>query len=133
MTIAIGMMNELRGDSALTALVGARIWQEFAAQDAALPYITFQRISQVTGLMLDGVDTLRTHRFQVDIFAAGIASANAVKARVGQLLDSKSGTLGAVKIKFCYVDGEQDLSDLEGDKAIRRISFQINIMAHEVY
>ena len=83
--------------------------------------------------MLAGVDTLRTIRMQLDIYANTIATATAVRNRVGQLLHGKTGTLGTQSIQFCYVDGEQDLSDLVGDRAIRRISFQLSIMAHEGY
>ena len=133
MTIAQGLMNELRDDATLAALVGARIWQEFAAQNATLPYIVFSRTSTESGLVMEGVDTLRNIRFQVDCYAQTIASLNSVRSRVGQLLDGKSGTLGAEAIQFCHIEGEQDLSDLVGDKAIRRISFQVNIKAHEVY
>ena len=133
MTIAQGLLTELRGDAGVSALVGTRVWQEFAPQNAALPYITFQRTSTATTLTLDGVDTLRNIRYQLDIYAATIASANAVKSAVGGLLDGKSDTLDTEPIEFCYIEGEQDLSELEMDGAKRRVSLQLNINAHEEY
>lgn len=131
MSLNKGLVKELRDDSAVAALVSGRVWWEFAKQADDLPYITCRRVTMQSGLLLEGVDTLRRIWYQVDCYANGLSEVDELKTAVRGLLDGNSGTLGDVKIEFCYLDNENDLSELEGDSAVRRVSLQFIVMAHE--
>lgn len=132
MTIAAGLRAELIADATIAGLVGADgIWQEFAPPSEQLPYITYRRVSTASSLTLDGPETFRRIAFQIDCYADTIAEVETLKARVRAVLDGKRDTLGSESIQICYMEGETDLSDIEGDDAIRRVSLTFLIIAHE--
>jgi len=132
MAIAEGLVAELRADSALMAIISSSgIWQEFAPPRERLPYLTYRRVSTGSTLTLDGPETLRRISFQIDCYADTIAEVESMKARVRSVLDGARDTLGTESIQICFMEAEHDLSDIEGDNAIRRVSLSFTIIAHE--
>lgn len=130
MSIKQGIRDELLADATLVALVGDRVYSEFARQRDDFPYITFQRIGMNTSLILDGIDTLRDVTFRIDCYSRTVAEVETVKNRVRTILDGKTGSIGSVAVFLCSLESEQDLSELE-DEAVRRVSLLFNINMHE--
>jgi hypothetical protein len=131
MSIAQGILTALRDDTTLDGLISGAVYAEFAPQDQTPPYIIYQRIGTEQLLTLDGVDTLRKIRYRVDLYALTLKTLEPIKIRVYSLLHNNFGPLGGEAIQFAYISGEQDLSELEGDFAYRRVSLDLEITAHE--
>jgi formyltetrahydrofolate synthetase len=101
---------------ALTALVGARVHHIEAAQNTAVPYVTFQRISDIPGRVM-GTATLsgqRTAHYQFDAWASTQLSASAVAAAVFGAYDDYRGTSDTIAIdKILMEFGPEDSGDTE--------------------
>ncbi len=76
MTIEQAVRERLLDIPALTALVGARVYQMILPQDGVLPAVRVQRISGMQEQQLRGPDGLIKSRVQVDAYAAPGSSAS---------------------------------------------------------
>ena len=69
MTTTTALLQWLKADPALTALVGARIYQQLLPQSPTYPNVVLQTVSQPLRYHLRGPLALLTTRVQVDCYA----------------------------------------------------------------
>lgn len=100
----------------LIALVGSRIYPMMVPQGAALPAVTYQRISgERIHAMVDDPG-LASPRIQVDAWGSTYSSAKAVAAQVIDCLQRWSGVVETVTVQDTYFQGDQDLYDQETER-----------------
>lgn len=96
MTVAQAVRTRLLACSAVTTLVGQRVYKDILPEQATLPAVRVQRISQVEDEHLRGVGGMNTSRVQIDSIAATKADAEALDAAVAGdgRGDDATGVLG---------------------------------------
>lgn len=122
---------QLSGWAALAALVGTRIYPLQAPQNAAAPFITYQRISAPRLRSLAGGSGQANPRIQIDVYAASYASAKAAATQVRLALDNLVGTVAGVKIHACSLENDRDLIDTSADPDLYRVSHDFTIWHDE--
>lgn len=105
---AYAVVKRLEAIAAVTAIVGARIYQMKLPQKPTLPAIRVQRIGTDETMHLRGVTKLKRARVQVDsisaegVVADPVAQATALDAAVhgndGTALGGWKGTAGGIKV-----------------------------------
>ncbi len=109
-SIKDALRQVLTDDAAVTALVAARIYNVTAPQNAvALPYVTFQRISEVEEKTLDGPSGLYRDRWQFDCYGNTRASVDAVGDAIYAALAGFRGTLGIIQLSSITLSNRSDL------------------------
>ena len=112
MLIEQALQSKLAGTSAISALVGDRIYYVRAPQDVTKPYICIQKISQVTQNVTSDSQRIVNARFQISIFDTTYASIKAIGAAIYTALDKYDGYMGGESgawINNCTYDNEVDL------------------------
>lgn len=111
------LYSRLSGQSAVTDLIGTRLYPVPAPQNASLPFATFQRVSTTRGReVANGPNGLVRTRVQFDVYdtvetGGGRASVLAVANAVRGALDGFRGTVAGVEIKQIIVEDDRDLYD----------------------
>jgi hypothetical protein len=77
-TPSAALKTRLVGLSAVTTLVGQRVYVDLLPQKPTLPAIRVQRISELEDAHLRGARAIRRARVQVDAIAASLETATAV-------------------------------------------------------
>lgn len=90
------LVTELEATSAITDLVGTRIYPNVIPEDADLPAMAYQRISGARTQFHDGSVFWDEARVQFTIRAATYASAKSVIAAMKNKLGGFMGTMGGV-------------------------------------
>ncbi len=100
----------ITNDSTVAALVVSRVYPVLAPQGAAIPYVTFQRISGPRVYHMGGATGLARVRMQVDCFAADYVAVKALATAVRGALEAQRGSLGGagLKINFRMMHLEDD-------------------------
>jgi hypothetical protein len=88
-TIEADLYAQLSGDSALTALVGQRIFPLLIPQDVTRPALAYQSISVFNPLLHDGAAPMRRVRMQISIVADTFTKALAVRDSVYEALQGQ--------------------------------------------
>lgn len=83
--LAIAVQAAL-AESAITALVGQRIYPIYAPQNAGLPYIVVHKIAEEEEKLLDGASNWPVSRVSFECVSEGDA---AVADRIGQVLNDQ--------------------------------------------
>ncbi len=102
----------LKNDEGVSDIVGARVYPIVRSQGAALPAVTYQRISTPRIRGLDGRAGLQSPRFQINCWAETYTVAVKLAHFVGKALDDLSGTIGGLLIRAVDLDDEDDLEDI---------------------
>jgi len=91
----------LSADATLTALLASTtsIYPEAAPQDSANPCIVYSESTPEFSDNKDSKSMLDINIIQVDVYAATVASRNAIGARVDYLLNRYSGTINSVNVQ----------------------------------
>lgn len=92
MEVEYGLVQHLKADPTLDALLSGRIYPGIAPQGASLPRLTYNRISTQDDQAMDGPAGLPQTRLQIDVWGD---SHDAVRAIVARLLALLNGTGGA--------------------------------------
>jgi len=94
----------------VTALVSTRIYPLVAPQDAARPYLVYQRISTPRVRSHSGPSGLAHPRFQITGVAASYSAARGLANAVRAALDGYSGAMGSAPgvQTAAFVDNEND-------------------------
>lgn len=92
------IFSVLNGDSALTALVGDRIYPVKALQGIEFPYIVFSRISGQIGIHMQGASNDREARIQFDVFTKNYPDLDDIRDRLHELLHGRTSTLGSTTL-----------------------------------
>jgi len=105
------MIAKLKATSAVTDLVSTRIRPLLRKQGAALPAITYQRISTIPCNASVGEANVAWARVQVNSFASTYAGAKALAAAVKACLSGWTDTGGSPSVIMSHWEGDSDLPE----------------------
>lgn len=111
----------LLSDSAVTAIVGTRIFWNFVPARTPRAYIRLQVISDPRPQHLDDYDEARTTRVQCDIFADTHAEATAAAEAVIAAV-AEPGVFGGIQFGRTHAHGPRDLGEDSDQGFIHRAS-----------
>ena len=111
-----GFRTLLATDTAVTAVVGDRIYQQVKPQDAPSPCIVLTRVSTSYIRQINGVAGATRGRMQVDVFGPSYQVAKELAEKVRSRLDRFTGDVAGTRFKYVLADDERDLpaAPLEG-------------------
>jgi hypothetical protein len=92
LTIAAALRAHLLGDTAIAALVAARVYPLRLPQKPVLPAIVLTQISSHRSKHLRGAEALARARYQVDAWAATFDAADALGTLCRRRLNGYAGT-----------------------------------------
>ncbi len=111
--IGVAIYDILKNDSAVSALVGTKIYPMQVKEGDSAPYITYQEISNVPSPTKQTVSLLDQIRVQISSFAEKHEDCFSLAKKVRTALDKASGIYATstfvTKIKQLDYDGEIDL------------------------
>ncbi|MFA5374129.1 MAG: DUF3168 domain-containing protein [Candidatus Omnitrophota bacterium] len=114
MVIETAILKHLLNTSAVTVLVGRRIYYVIAPQNVVKPYIVFSKISAVRVSSHDGPSHLANPRFQFSCFGETYKSMKDMALALQGALEGYTGTLGGaggVPVNGVFYENETDLDD----------------------
>lgn len=106
MKVGAAIYSMLKDDSAVSALVGTRIYPELAEEGASAPYIVYSVVSNTPSDTKDGTPI---DEAQLEIFSVGstYAAANDLADKVRAALDRKSQiVVGTVTVQSIHYTNE---------------------------
>jgi ABC-type molybdate transport system substrate-binding protein len=106
MKVGAAIYSMLKDDSAVSALVGTRIYPELAEEGAATPYVVYSVVSNTPSDTKDGTPI---DEAQLEIFSVGstYAAANDLADKVRAALDRKSQiVVGTVTVQSIHYTNE---------------------------
>lgn len=117
MAIESALYSYLTGKSAITDLVGTRIWPIMAPQEDTYPMITYQLISDVPHHHMTGESGLWMCRIQLNVYdertTGGTGnvykSVKSISEALRNVLSGYRGTWGSTAIRRCTVESFGDL------------------------
>lgn len=102
----------LTGDSAVSALVGSRVYPQIAAQGAAFPFVVYLVNDLTPSDTKSGVSTLDEVRYEVLAIAETYAEAADLNEKIRTALDRYTGTVSGVVIdSIQFTELEVDFDD----------------------
>jgi len=107
-TVEAALVARLTGDAGVTALVGSRVYPQVVPQDAAMPALAYQRISETPEYSHTGFSSLSRTRFQITIEADTMASVKAVAQAVRIALRGVTWSFGAVDVFASFIESSTD-------------------------
>ncbi len=116
----------LIADSAVAAVVGARVHWVERPQLSGLPAITLQTVSDPRPQHLKGNDGARATRVQVDCWSAKYADALSLARKVIGAL-ANPATISGKRFGATRVDGQRDLGEDVNGTFVHRQSVDLNI------
>jgi len=103
------IFTRLTTHAGLSALIGTRAYPLQAPQNAATPFLVYQRVS-AQRISAMGNDTgLARGRFQVSCFASTYSSAKDVAAQARAALQRWRGTVNGTTIQDTYFENDVDV------------------------
>jgi len=93
----------LSGQSAISNLVGSRIYPHYAPESAVMPYVVFQRISNIDFHHFGAQSKVARDLFQFDIWDTDSTSIEAVKEAVREEIDGFQGTLSGIDVRLIEI------------------------------
>lgn len=111
----------------LKALIGARIYPIMEApQDAALPYCTYQRVSDGAQAHVMGSDDGPCEpRFQVNCYDDDYAGAKAVAVQVKDAFRDYSGTVASMTVQRIMYEGQIDGFDEQSECHVHSVDLRV--------
>lgn len=103
------LFTRLSTFAGLTALVSTRVYPGVAPQNAALPFVTYRRVSAVRPWGMGSDAGIVMARVQLDTFALSYAAARSVAEQVRGALQRWRDEAAAVPVLDCTIEGETDL------------------------
>lgn len=137
-TVEEGIIERLRGDANITALVGsstaARISHEFPSQDSSMPYITISRVNSDYRHHIAGTTSKMRADIQIDSFAKTFDGAHALADLVRARLNTFQGTItvgsDSIVVDHCYINSDNTgfLATRGGmDARVKRVSHDYTV------
>lgn len=117
----------LSADSTLTSLLATTtsIFPEVAPQKSPNPCIVYSESTPEYSDNKSGVSGLDVNVIQVDVYAATIATRNAIGARIRTLLDRYSGTVNSIKVQSVELVYSHKLYDPESEAYRQTFDFRL--------
>jgi len=116
MSAVADLRGILAGDSAIAALVGARIYPALLPQPPTFPALTYQVVSGFRHTQMDGPPGVNRARLQIDCWAATYIGAEALADAVRLALDGFKGMVGGSPgrlVQAAFFASERDLYEPE--------------------
>ena len=116
-----GIYAILAADTDVSTAVGDRIYPMIAEQGAALPYITFQRISANHIDCTTGSSGLAEARIQIDCVATGYLATRTLTEHVRDAMQGYTGVAGTIDIDIIRLLDDRDglQEEIEGSEKVR--------------
>lgn len=130
MSLETGLKSALTADATVNGLVSGRIYPEIMPHDVTYPAISYQRISTVRNQFLTGIDGFTQVRIQVDCWDSSYSGVKTLASAVKGALDGVRA-LGSTTVYHCFMETQQDLSQIDGDRQDRRISMDFIVYLEE--
>jgi hypothetical protein len=105
------LIDLIKADSFIGAVVGARVYPLRLPQGSAMPAIVSTRVSGQPLYADDGEVGLQSARVQVDVWATTYTQAKDLAQLVRARLSAFSGVHDGVNISYIMLDEERDLSE----------------------
>jgi hypothetical protein len=125
--------QSLTADSALVALVGARIYREVAPESATFPLVLFWSTGGSDLLGNDAARIWTEATFTIEAVCDGASAdkAEAIAARISALFDRASGATTTARILSCVRESPTDSIDQDGGTLYPRLggSYRLQIQA----
>ncbi len=111
MYIENGFYLELTETAAVTTLIGKRIYYNKAPQDAVVPYVILQTISNNHDGLFSSPDSLKHCRMQISIFDTTYKSCRDIAGAIQTGIDGFSGVMGTggPSVGGCFHNIESDI------------------------
>lgn len=101
----------LTKNSAVSALVGSRIYPCDLPQNCVFPAINYHRISSVRELLMDGYINIAKTRFQVDCWDIKHLDVKRLGATIRKALNGFKGIVQGIDIQLIELDSDHDIPD----------------------
>lgn len=121
MSIDTGIVSHLKADAAVSALIGDRVYHQLLPQNAIMPALIYSRISDQRSMLCESPDGFVGARYSIDCYARDSSTAKGLSDAVRLSLNGLRGSLAGESIDFIQLESQQDLSDVDGDTATRRV------------
>jgi hypothetical protein len=122
--IETGLVSHLLADAPLMAVIERRLYPLVLPQDAAVPAVTYQRVSTPRTLTLKGGGTTAP-RFQFSAWAMTYSQAKQVGELLKAALDCYTGPMGTHKVA-AFMAGYRDTYDDDTKRYGCGVDFIIN-------
>jgi len=112
MLIDEALITHLLAQTAITALVGRKIYPVIAPQNVVAPYIVVFKVDGPRDHSHDGASHLANPRFQLSVFSTTYSEAKAIAAALQAALEGYTGTMGGaggVAVNGVFYENETDL------------------------
>ena len=116
--LAENLFPFLAADATLAALVGNRIYPLVRPQNAALPAITYQRISAPRTASHSGDSGLTNPRYQFNCWASTYREARQIAERLVTVFHGQRGMMPGIQAGFVDNDLDDYTSDVREYRAI---------------
>lgn len=129
MNIKPAIRQKLLQNTAITALVGQRIYPSRMPQDMQFPSIVVTVISGNSENHMQNADRLIYSTVQLDILSLSEDQAYQIAEYVRNSLDGFSGTIAAIQVGYCWLTRLQDdwtAPQNASDVGISRVSLDFN-------
>jgi len=123
---ASSLYARLAADAPVSAVVGTKIYWVIVPQNAALPYIRMQTISDPRPEHLKGYDGARVTRVQADCFAATYGAGRQLAEKVITALATPA-SFGGVQFGRVKAEGPRDLGEDTASGFVHRASVDLLI------
>lgn len=102
------LRNALITTTAVSSLVGSRVYPILAPASAAMPFITYRRAGIKRQQTLGGPMGVPQVTVEIDVYATTYEAARDVADRCRVVLDGYGGSLDNVEVKHVSLENEQD-------------------------
>ena len=122
------LMTYILGTTAISDLVGARMYPLKMPQSPTLPLLVYQRISGPREHDADGAAGLANPRIQIDAWAITYGGAKALATVVRKRIDGYSGDMGSPAVEAIFIHLLNDRDFYDDVTELWRVSMDYEIM-----
>ena len=115
MSLGEDLVAYLKAQTAVSDLVGAKIFPGVGATSQALPYVTLQKITGISEKHATGTTPLTEEAWQVDVWSATILLAREIAAAIRDVLDDVTTDIGSTTIERTYLEDESESHEFDRD------------------
>jgi hypothetical protein len=108
-------------------VASGRVYPTKLPQNATLPAVVMNRVSQAPDYVHAGASGLEMGRFQLDIWGSSYADVKTVKAQI-MALSGYRGTMGTVPVGASFIANAVDLND--PDSKLKRETIDVKIWSN---
>lgn len=123
--VEAALVSKLQGDTAVAAVVAARIYPLLLTQGTALPAIVYQRLSSYGEHANDTNSTLISSRIRFDCYGKTYTDAKNLAIKVKTCLDGFIGLILSVHIDGILFVDEFDSYDEDAELVVVGVDFRI--------